>query len=360
MKIDPKTIHRDSNMELLRIVCMLFILMHHFVVHVFYPNLASLDGNLGWYRAVCVVINGFTYVGVNCFILISGYYGIKFKWKSLFNLYCICAFYALLVVLERCLWQGILFDRGMLYSVILPFSHSEWWFIICYSALFLLSPLLNKAIEGLGRKEFVLALALLIVVNLYLGYYWHLHNGDGYNLGQFVFVYFIGAFLRKFPLKRLDRRKALLLYVVCAVLWSVITMVSVKWRIPHWFSFRYNNPIVILSSIGLFVYISTLEIRNAKINAVASGVLAAYLIQDVGDGVVYSLSRMYKNIIEMNFDSEGLRIVSMLAFVVLGSVLVLLLALAIDRFRLLLMRPVWQLYGMVQKWFLKKNFKYDS
>lgn len=73
MKNCTKTINRDSNMELLRIVCMLFILMHHFIVHVFCPELVVCDGNLGWYRAVGIVVNGFIYVGVNCFILISGY-----------------------------------------------------------------------------------------------------------------------------------------------------------------------------------------------------------------------------------------------------------------------------------------------
>lgn len=355
MRTDTKTYSRDSNLELLRIVCMLFILMHHFVDYVFYPDLAACDGNMGWYRAVCVAINGFVYVGVNCFILISGYYGIKLKWKSLLNLYCICAFYALLVALDRCLRLNIPFDKGMLYTIILPFSHSEWWFISCYVILYLLSPLLNKAIEAFSRKEFVLSLVLLTIVNLYFGYYWHQHNVNGYNVGQFIFIYFIGAFLHKYPLKWLNRRKSFLLYVTSAVLWSVVTIASIKWRVPHWCAFYYNNPLVILSSIGLFVFMTTLEIRNPKINAVASGVLAAYLIQDVGDGVIYSLSRMYKNFVELSFESEGMRIVSMLAFVVLGSVIVLLLALAIERFRLLLMRPVWRVYGMMRKRFSKNK-----
>ncbi len=355
MRISFKPHNRDSNLELLRIVCMLFILMHHFVVHVFYPNLALRDGNLGWYRVICIVINGFAYVGVNCFILISGYYGIKFKWKSIFNLYCLCAFYALLVVVERCICQDIPFDKGMLYAVILPFSHTEWWFITCYLALFLLSPMLNKAIEGFGRKEFVLALVLLTIVNLYFGYYWHLHNVDGYNLWQFVFVYFIGAFLHKFPLKRLDRRISFVLYLTCVVLWSIMTIISVKWRIPHWSSFHYNNPVVILSSVGLFVYMTTFEIRSPKINALASGVLAAYLIQDVEGGVIYSFSKMFKNHVEMAVGTEGMRIISMLTFVVVGSGLVLLLALAVDKLRLLLMHPVWKVYGMARKKMFKRN-----
>lgn len=345
-------------MELLRIVCMLFILMHHFIVHVFFPELVLRDGSMGWYRAVGIVVNGFVYVGVNCFILISGYYGIKFRWKSLFNLYCICAFYALLVVLERCLCQHILFDKGMLYQVLLPFSHTEWWFISCYVALFLLAPLLNKAIESLGRNEFVYALVLLTILNVYFGYYWHQHNEDGYNLLHFVYIYFIGAFLHKYPLKVLDRKRSMLLYVSCALLWSILTLLSVRWRVPHWIPLHYNNPVLILSSIGLFVYMTTLKIRNPRINALASGVLAAYLIQDVGGGLVYSLSGMYKQIMETRFDSEGMRIVSMLAFVVLGSVVVLLLALAIDWIRVWLTRPVWKVYGIAEKkWHNRKKLR---
>ena len=68
-----RTNMRDSNMELLRILCMLLILIHHFIVHVLYPDLALRDGVIDSYRIACLVINGFAYVGVNCFILISGY-----------------------------------------------------------------------------------------------------------------------------------------------------------------------------------------------------------------------------------------------------------------------------------------------
>lgn len=358
MRTHPKSNNRDTNLELLRIVCMLFILMHHFIVHVFCPELVLPNGNFGWYRAVCIVINGFVYVGVNCFLLISGYYGIKFRWKSLINLYYICAFYALLVVLERCLWQHIPFDKGILYLVLLPFSHTEWWFISCYVVLFLLSPLLNKAIEVFNRKEFVLVLVLLTIVNVYFGYYWHQHNTDGYNLVQFVYIYFIGAFLHKYPLSVLDRRRSMLMYISCALLWSILTLLSVKWKVPHWLPLNYNNPVLILSSIGLFIYMTALKIHNQRINTLSSGVLAAYLIQDVGGGLIYSISTKYKTFMEQRFDSEGMRIVTMLAFVVLGSVLVLLLALAIDRIRVWLMKPVWKLYGLMEnKWHYRKELR---
>ena len=121
-------------MELLRIICMLLILTHHFILHVLYPELAARGGDVNPYRIACIIINGFAYVGVNCFILLSGYYGMKFKVKSLFNLYFICVFYGLLTTLMK--WGGgldVQLDKSLLYQIFLPFriltggSSSAMW-----------------------------------------------------------------------------------------------------------------------------------------------------------------------------------------------------------------------------------------
>lgn len=341
---DKRFRERDSNMELLRIICMLFILIHHFIIHALYPDLLVRDGVMNGYRIACILINGFVYVGVNCFILISGYYGIKCRFRSLFNLYCICVFFALLTTLMKTFVTDVQFDRSLLYTILLPFSHSDWWFIKCYVALFLISPILNKAAQNLDRNEFVTAIVLLTVLNIYLGYYWHEHNVDGYNLMQFIYVYFIGAFLKRFPLKQLDRKNSMLLYLSCALLWSLITVLSVRWRVPHWISFYYNNPLVVLAAIGLFVFMTRIEIRSYAINAIASSVLAAYLVQDVPGGLVYALGESFGEMFVSPLSNEVLKIVSMFALVAVGSVVTLLLAIVLDKFRLLLMRPVWLLY----------------
>lgn len=335
---------RDSNIELLRIVCMLFILIHHFIIHSLVPDLFVRDGEINAYRVACIVINGFVYVGVNCFILISGYYGIKFKLRSLFNLYCICVFFALLVALMKACVTDVQVDKSLLYTILLPFSHSDWWFIKCYVALFLIAPVLNKAAQNLGRKEFITVIVLLTVLNIYLGYYWHQHNSDGYNLVQFIYVYLIGAFLRRFPLKRLDRKYSMILYLSGALLWSLISILSVKWRVPHWVPFYYNNPLVILAAVGLFVFMTQIEIRSVAVNTIASSVLAAYLIQDIPGGLVYAVGGLYNQSYIAPLDNAALKIMSMIAFVVIGAISILFVAFALDRLRLLLMKPIWMVY----------------
>lgn len=335
---------RDSNIELLRIVCMLFILIHHFIIHSLVPDLFVRDGEINAYRVACIVINGFVYVGVNCFILISGYYGIKFKLRSLFNLYCICVFFALLATLMKACVTDVQVNKSLLYTILLPFSHSNWWFIKCYVALFLIAPVLNKAAQNLGRKEFITVIVLLTFLNIYLGYYWHQHNSDGYNLVQFIYVYLIGAFLRRFPLKRLDRKYSMILYISGALLWSLISILSVKWRVPHWVPFYYNNPLVILAAVGLFVFMTQIEIRSVAVNTIASSVLAAYLIQDIPGGLVYTVGDLYNQSFIAPLDNAALKIMSMIAFVVIGATVILFVAFALDRLRLLLMKPIWMVY----------------
>ena len=72
---------RSSSIELLRIVAMLSIV----VGHVFYHGFHNECTDVLWLRP-------FTCCGVNIFVLISGYYGINFKLKSLFSLLFMVSF----------------------------------------------------------------------------------------------------------------------------------------------------------------------------------------------------------------------------------------------------------------------------
>ena len=75
---------RDSNIELLRIVCMMFIVVHHSLLGLYsVPFVLEGQGECDVLSGSALILNGFCYIGVNVFILISGYYGIKFKWRAI-------------------------------------------------------------------------------------------------------------------------------------------------------------------------------------------------------------------------------------------------------------------------------------
>lgn len=67
---------RQSNFELLRIVCMILIIAHHFSVHSIIPeNISRLN------RFIFDVFAIGGKVAVNVFVLISGYFMVKSKFK---------------------------------------------------------------------------------------------------------------------------------------------------------------------------------------------------------------------------------------------------------------------------------------
>ena len=72
MGISKKT--RDSNFELLRIILMLFIVMHHIISSVIAPGFSSKG-----FACIDVIFH----TAVIVFVLSSGYFGINVRIKSL-------------------------------------------------------------------------------------------------------------------------------------------------------------------------------------------------------------------------------------------------------------------------------------
>ena len=144
---------RKSNMELLRLVLMFFILMHHYLMK-------GGGLNAGFYEGedldlMAAFWDPFFYVGVNCFVLISGFFGIDFKFKGFFKLFRQCVFYGLLFYLLHLYLDNAKFGRSVIDNSLLVLSTPPgWWFIRVYVCLYLLSPVLNKAIENINQIQF--------------------------------------------------------------------------------------------------------------------------------------------------------------------------------------------------------------
>ena len=91
-----QTKKRNSSIELLRIIAMIDIVMFHYLSRNF--NLYAVensriaeDVNL-WKEMIFQYIG---YLGVPCFMFISGYYGIKFKWGRFGGIVEQCFFYGI-------------------------------------------------------------------------------------------------------------------------------------------------------------------------------------------------------------------------------------------------------------------------
>lgn len=284
IKVAEKYKNRESQAELLRIVCMFFIVMHHFLAHGLYPETFDLAAPLTGAKLSSLLANGFLSVGVNCFILISGYYSIRFKWKSLLNLYLTCAFYGLLGYLAYLVWGEGHFGGGILWNTLFIFSHGDWWFISCYLCLMFLSPILNAGMNHLEKGTYITALILLTILNVYFGYCWKLDafNATGYTTMQFIYVYMIGGYIKRFiTIDSLSNYRWVLIsiYIISDLLWAGLSVLN-NLRPFGYVDYVYNNPLILIASISFFGFMMSFRFKNVWVNWLSGGVLAAYLLQD--------------------------------------------------------------------------------
>lgn len=270
-------------MELARIVAMVTIIIGHFLLtyglwggsdFISHADITSLQST-----SIYVILYSFCVVGVNVFILISGFFTIHLTWKSFLSYYLLCVFYnALVFFVDYFVFD--LFSWKALIKVFLV-DKTVNWFFRAYFWLMLLAPLLNKAIEALSVREMRIVVGLLFFLNCFSGFLLQEYNQNGYNVYNFIFLYVLGGWLRKDTwIQIVSKRKAISAYVGFCLLNAVIAiLVLAKTNETIRQVFAYNNPLIILASIGLFLVFARLDFSNKSVNLVASTVVATLFIQ---------------------------------------------------------------------------------
>lgn len=144
---------RDSNIELARIISMLFIVVGHFVL-VFglfsssntYISSEDIDSIPAYLPHI--ILFSLCLVGVNLFVLISGFFQIRLTWKGLFHFIALCIFYNALTFLIDWLHNDSFAIKNLIKVFLV--SKTVNWFFPAYFWLMLASPFLNKGINELS------------------------------------------------------------------------------------------------------------------------------------------------------------------------------------------------------------------
>lgn len=343
---------RDSITELMRLVCMVMILIHHIATHGFFSTdiLLGENGKMNLLSDSAVFINSFCYIGVNVFLLITGYYGIRFKFKGLLKLYVMIAFYGLIQCVVEYYLGNYQFTIGTIKYIFLPFTNyaqTNWWFMNCYVVFYLLSPLIR--LNDLHKQQYQLILLLVLIVNLYFGYWWKDYNRSGYCVAQFVFMYVIGGYIRRFVnLDKNIRYKALLLYFGCCMLHALLVVVGHYVALPHWYPSSYNNPLIVFGAIGFFCFMMTYHFQSRIVNRLALSAISIYLLQDIN-----AFKVVCDAIGGVGFFGDNM--LYMILFLLLSAIAFSIVAVCIDQVRLAINNIVMNLYDKLCTRFNHQN-----
>lgn len=270
---------RQSNIELLRILSMAAVIIVHLDgASIGLPTPGSLSATTAadWWR---IIVESNTIIGVNCFTLISGYFGIHARFSKLLKFTLMCMFYAVGIFTIYAFFKpGIWSWHGWIESWMV-FTHTDLWYVPAYLILFLLSPMLNAATDALSLRGFRLWLSLFVAANVWCGWLWGASfNANGYTPVQLIMMYLIGRFISRWIKERMPQRKRLQIFAGFTYIAMVAVTALLAIRIKPLAVYAYNSPWVIISSIAAFLFFTTLKLQSGTVNALAKGAFAAYLI----------------------------------------------------------------------------------
>ena len=269
--------NRESNIELLRIIAIMMVLMLHFNLVGWHPDVLSCSEAFSWTSLEGKLIEAFCIAAVNVFVMISGYFAIKLSLKSVLNLYIRCFIIGIVSYLAYILIVGEPISISAIGGRVLAFTDNHWWFVISYIGLMAISPILNAGCEALSKRLYVYVLALLSVVMLYFGWYKNLEvTNGGYSLIHFVYLYIIARYIKLHVREQIIKEYR---FVWLTLFFLMVVLVVAMAYIEPMRAYAYNSPIIIIEAISLLLFFVSIPFYNKFINWIALSVFSAYLIQ---------------------------------------------------------------------------------
>ena len=265
-------INRNASTELLRIILMLFIISHHFLIH----GMHIMDNDQG-NHFLLFLTNSTMLISVNVFILISGYYGMRFNMLKLFRLYLLTAVVGGLCYLSYLLIDGVSFGRSCIYHTVFSISHTKLWFVKTYIYLFLLSPIINVALRNFDKKQCQQAIFLLTLICLYFGWFWQDNiNANGYSVINFIWIYCMGHYIHHyFNYRKVSAYIYIIIWILAAITNTILSIL-----LKSYIAWTYNNPLVVISSISFFLFFISFNFQSKTISFLARSTLTVYLIHE--------------------------------------------------------------------------------
>lgn len=278
---------RSSNLELYRIICMLMIVAHHYVVN---SGLASADGPLlsdySTLKSVYLTLFGaWGKTGINCFLMITGYFMCtsKITFRKFLKLMAQIYFFrwVLFIVFLISGYETVSVRRFV--DLVMPFWGFSTGFTSCFIAFWLTIPFLSILVQNLHKRQHQLLILLA------LGLYTVFGSIPTFNITfnyitWFGIIFFVASYIRLHPHPIFERRQ---LWGWMTLLSFVLAMVSILvWRylfkgryVGYEFVYDSNKFFAVAVAVCSFLWFKNMNIRyNKVINAFGAGTFGVLLI----------------------------------------------------------------------------------
>lgn len=324
---------RQANIELLRFVCMALVVLCHLTKH----QIGDYPVN-GLLRHGLQALTLMTSFHVDVFILITGYFGVRRNLKGLVSSLTMMLWYGVFLGLVKYWFTGG-FDWE---SVLMPITHSPWWFMRNYVYLILVAPFIELIVVSLkSRRDWIVFVSTMLFLNVYCSWLMEdkvLYHND-FSLFNFFTMYVVGSYVRyclmsptedcKLVLNRLGGKSLFLILLLLMglklIIWVACALYSVRCNIGG-----YDSFLTIPSAVVFFLLFQRTAIQPYKwIYFLSASCLSIYMITD------YKFVRLWlRDIYREGYEMVALNLPLAITYTLVFFLCLLIVPVVIDQLRL--------------------------
>lgn len=282
---------RNSNLELYRIIVMLLIVAHHYVVNS--GLMPELEKDPLSAKSIYFYLFGmWGKTGINCFVLITGYFMCKShitirKFLKLFlevEFYNVI-FYAIFTITN---YQPFSMKEALL--MLWPVKSISGGFVSCFLVFYMFIPFLNILISHLDKKKHGRLVLLCLFTYTLMGTI-HCFEVSMNYVSWFCVLYFIASYIRLYGFyPRFNTLKwggITCLMVILSILSVLYMAYKQSLGLPRW-AYSYvadsNTLLAVATAVPSFMFFKDLKMKHHKwINTIAASTFGVLLIHANSD-----------------------------------------------------------------------------
>lgn len=298
---------RELNIECLRCVAMLFIVLNHCILNIATKQLTLDISPINF--CITNFIYQVVYNGVNIFVLISGYFLVdttrqSTNWEKVMKLWLNVFFYSVVIYILCVVFHYRTFELKELLHVLMPIKYDSYWFITQYIGLYILSPFLAKWAQSMSRQEYKTLLISFFVITSIL----QLKGLRGvFSLIWFLFLFLFAGYIRRWggtsvTLNKWEKHPGAIFLATSTLLFLLSFLYNGnKLNIVGYWGF-YNGPLLFIASVSLFLYFKKMAVSKIIIlvSKLSSYMFGVYLIHEHPVLKVFFWDSLNKRIEDVN------------------------------------------------------------
>lgn len=283
---------RDSNLELLRIISMFFIVLHHYAYHGSFIWTQQYN-KLFWNSdKIYLFLSCLGKAAVVAFVMIGAWFlsEKEFKIWRVIQLCMTTFIYSWLIFLFLRWKFSSLINVESMNNIWWPIPiPSNYWFVIAYVYMLLFMPFMNLIIKKTTKRQIIIIIIVFTILWTTIQFIPNKKlDNDNYNFfdfnNYFLLIYVIAGYLRKYKPKWSKGFFKSLCILILSILVILVTIYNIPNKDYSFFAVlmaSLSNPFSLILGIALFVFFNNVHLGHSiVINYVSKSMFGVYLIHD--------------------------------------------------------------------------------